>query len=97
MNDAKVELGRWLFHDTRLSGNGTMSCATCHKPESYFTDGLTVGIGAGVGTRHTMTVVGVVADGRYYTINEPPRPAIFLAFSQDAASASYLVISHFTA
>ena len=28
MTAAKVELGRWLFYDTRLSGNQTMSCGT---------------------------------------------------------------------
>jgi cytochrome c peroxidase len=30
MNVAKVSLGRRLFYDTRLSGNETFSCATCH-------------------------------------------------------------------
>ena len=28
----RVRLGRWLFYDTRLSGDGTVSCATCHVP-----------------------------------------------------------------
>jgi cytochrome c peroxidase len=31
MTAAKVELGRYLFYDTRLSANGTQSCATCHE------------------------------------------------------------------
>lgn len=35
-----VALGKRLFHENRLSGNNTRSCATCHKPELYFTDGL---------------------------------------------------------
>ena len=30
LNPDKVELGRLLFHDQRLSGDGTVSCATCH-------------------------------------------------------------------
>ena len=34
---AKVELGRKLFFDRRLSFNGTMSCAMCHVPEQGFT------------------------------------------------------------
>lgn len=46
MTAAKVELGRWLFHDTRLSGNQTMSCATCHIQALAFTDGKTRSIGA---------------------------------------------------
>lgn len=34
---AKIELGRQLFFDRRLSEYGTMSCATCHMPEQDFT------------------------------------------------------------
>ena len=36
----KVALGKALFNDTSLSNDKTMSCATCHKQELYFTDGL---------------------------------------------------------
>lgn len=35
-----VSLGKQLFFDKNLSGSKTMSCATCHQPEKYFTDGL---------------------------------------------------------
>ena len=38
MSDAKVELGRRLFHDIRLSGPGYMACATCHQPDHGFAD-----------------------------------------------------------
>ena len=34
----KVRLGRWLFFDPRLSGDGTISCATCHRPENAFSE-----------------------------------------------------------
>lgn len=37
---ARVALGRQLFFDPRLSGENTMSCATCHLPEKAFGDGL---------------------------------------------------------
>jgi len=40
MTAAKVELGRYLFYDKRLSFNGQQSCASCHKQELAFTDGL---------------------------------------------------------
>jgi cytochrome c peroxidase len=40
MSKAKVELGRFLFYDARLSANGTQSCASCHQQELAFTDGL---------------------------------------------------------
>lgn len=35
----KVELGRKLFYDKRLSASGTISCGSCHQPEMFFTDG----------------------------------------------------------
>ncbi|HLT90715.1 MAG TPA: di-heme enzyme [Woeseiaceae bacterium] len=46
MSAAKVELGRRLFYDTRLSVNGSMACATCHRQELAFTDGRARSIGA---------------------------------------------------
>ena len=36
---AKVELGRRLFYDTRLSRDGTLACASCHLQERAFSDG----------------------------------------------------------
>jgi cytochrome c peroxidase len=38
MSSAKVELGRRLFHETRLSSTGRYACASCHRPELAFTD-----------------------------------------------------------
>ncbi len=40
IGDSLIALGRTLFNDPSLSGNGTKSCAGCHKPGAYFTDGL---------------------------------------------------------
>ena len=40
----KIELGKKLFFDRRLSGDGTMSCATCHNPEQAYTDGLEISL-----------------------------------------------------
>lgn len=40
----KIELGKKLFFDRRLSGDGTMSCATCHNPEQAFTDGQDISL-----------------------------------------------------
>ena len=39
-NAARVELGHKLFFDPRLSGDGNMSCATCHNPALGWSDGL---------------------------------------------------------
>src|SRR5262245_39573430 len=39
MSPSKVELGRYLFYDKRLSVNGEEACASCHQQELAFTDG----------------------------------------------------------
>ncbi|MCA9615410.1 MAG: di-heme enzyme, partial [Myxococcales bacterium] len=61
MSDAKVELGRHLFYDVRLSGNQTQSCASCHFQELAFTDALPVSVGStGQSTlRGAMSLVNV--------------------------------------
>lgn len=61
MSVAKVELGRHLFHDTRLSANGAMSCASCHDQARAFTDGQAVskGVTGEVGTRSAMSLANV--------------------------------------
>ena len=51
MTEEKVELGRHLFYDTRLSGNQTQSCASCHLQELAFTDGRARAVGS-TGERH---------------------------------------------
>lgn len=43
--EARVELGKTLFFDKRLSGDEAMSCATCHDPAKAWTDGLPTAIG----------------------------------------------------
>lgn len=43
---ATVELGRFLFFDKRLSGNGRQACGSCHRPELAFTDGRPTAIGS---------------------------------------------------
>ncbi|WP_028602769.1 methanobactin export MATE transporter MbnM [Ottowia thiooxydans] len=46
MSEAKVELGRHLFHEPRLSVNGTLSCAGCHASNLAFSDNRALGRGA---------------------------------------------------
>jgi cytochrome c peroxidase len=43
---ARIELGRYLFYDRRLSGNGKQSCADCHQQARAFTDGRARAIGS---------------------------------------------------
>ncbi len=61
MTAAKVELGRYLFYDIRLSVNGKISCATCHRQDLAFTDGRATALGTTgqVHTRNTMSLVNV--------------------------------------
>lgn len=56
---AVIELGRRLFFDQRLSGNGQISCASCHIPEKAFSDGKAVaqGIDGRRGTRKTPSIL----------------------------------------
>jgi cytochrome c peroxidase len=46
MSEAKFQLGRALFYDVRLSGNGQQSCASCHEQGKAFTDGRAVATGS---------------------------------------------------
>lgn len=46
LSDEKIALGRQLFYDKRLSGNGTQSCASCHHQDKAFTDGKTLAVGS---------------------------------------------------
>src|SRR3954468_16922940 len=55
----RVRLGRWLFYDTRLSADGTVSCATCHVPEWAFSNRtrFAIGVGGHAGVRKTPSFV----------------------------------------
>ncbi len=67
MSAAKVELGRHLFHDRRLAATGDYACATCHRQELAFTDGLARAVGA-TGERHprsAMSLAGVAYNARF--------------------------------
>ncbi|MGE0363829.1 MAG: MbnH family di-heme enzyme [Vicinamibacterales bacterium] len=59
MSDALVELGRHLFYDTRLSANGTQSCAACHEQARAFTDGKPHSVGS-TGQAHVRSSMSLV-------------------------------------
>jgi len=73
-----VALGKKLFYEKRLSGNNTMSCATCHMPEVSFADSarLSVGIDGLLGNRNSPNIVNVgwmnrlFWDGRAASVEE---------------------------
>ncbi len=41
----QIDLGRYLFFDPALSGDGTLSCASCHQPDKGFSDNLDRSVG----------------------------------------------------
>ncbi len=59
MTKGKVELGKKLYFDPRVSKNGTVSCATCHNPEKGWTDNepTSAGIDGQRGGRNSPTVI----------------------------------------
>ncbi|MEK6302093.1 MAG: cytochrome c peroxidase [Acidobacteriota bacterium] len=78
MSAAKVELGRKLFFDPKLSADATISCATCHDPARAFTDGKRVaeGIRGRIGHRNSPTLLNAMFnasqfwDGRAGSLEE---------------------------
>jgi len=63
----KIRLGRHLFYDTRLSGNRTYACATCHRQELAFTDGRARAVGSTGEThpRSAMSLANVAYNATY--------------------------------
>jgi len=55
----RARLGRWLFYDARISANGSISCASCHRPENAFSEptAVSTGIGGQTGTRKSPTFI----------------------------------------
>ena len=76
----KVELGRKLYFDRRLSTDGTIACASCHDPRHGFADPrgtpTSAGVGGALGTRNAPTVLNAAFlgsqfwDGRAATLEE---------------------------
>ena len=64
----RVDLGRKLFFDTRLSVNGRQSCSTCHQPPSGFSEPKRVSTGAEdePGTRNAMTLVNLAWKNAFF-------------------------------
>ena len=87
----KIELGKILFFDRRLSGDGTMSCATCHIPALGFGDGQAIGLNYPTtrNWRNTQTLINVANqkflfhDGRVSSLEDQALFPIMSAFEMN--------------
>jgi cytochrome c peroxidase len=85
VNSAKADLGKRLFYDARLSGDASISCATCHQPEHGFShpDSLSPGYRGNGHFRNSPTLINTALkttwmhDGRLGTnLNDVTREMI---------------------
>jgi cytochrome c peroxidase len=91
---ARVALGQKLFFDARLSGDGTVACATCHDPARAFTDGrpVAIGIHGRAGQRNAPTVLNALYnkkqfwDGRVDTLEQQAALPITNPFEMGSGS-----------
>jgi cytochrome c peroxidase len=94
LRPASVALGKELFFDPRLSGNGTVACATCHDPDRAFSDGrpVSVGIHGRVGQRNAPTILNALYnkhqfwDGRVTTLEQQAALPITNPFEMGSTS-----------
>jgi cytochrome c peroxidase len=58
---ADAKLGEYIFFEQKLSSTGDVSCATCHRPDRFFSDGLPVSVGAEkrLGTRNAPSLLNL--------------------------------------
>lgn len=61
-----IAFGERLFFDKRLSQRGTVSCANCHQPDNYFTDGKVIALGETIGKRNTPSLHGVAYNDWFF-------------------------------
>lgn len=97
--EAKINLGRMLYYDTRLSKGQDVSCNTCHRLDQYGVDGLPTSVGhRGLrGTRNAPTVynaAGHVAqfwDGRARDVEEQAKGPVLNPIEMGMASDKEVV------
>ena len=94
LTPAVVALGEKLFFDSRLSGDGTVACATCHDPARAFTDGrpVSIGIAGRAGQRNAPAILNALYnktqfwDGRVNTLEQQAALPITNPFEMGSAS-----------
>ena len=66
--ETKVELGKLLFFDTRLSGDASVACSTCHEPDQGwgFSNDISRGYPGTIHWRNSQTVVNAAYYGKLF-------------------------------
>jgi cytochrome c peroxidase len=98
LTKARIELGRKLFYDSRLSRDMTVSCGSCHQQENAFTDGLPIALGIEdrLGLRNTPTLANIgytdrmFMDGGVITLELQSQSPIFTHVEMDFTIAGFL-------
>lgn len=99
LDSAKIELGKKLFFDTRLSLDRASSCATCHSPEKAFADGLprAKGFQGALLRRNSPTVLNAAYntaqfwDGRAATLDEQCKGPLLAPAEMNMLDEKHLV------
>jgi cytochrome c peroxidase len=94
LRPVRVALGQKLFFEPRLSGDGTIACATCHDPARAFSDGrpVSVGIHGRTGQRNAPTILNALYnkhqfwDGRVTTLEQQAALPITNPFEMGSTS-----------
>ena len=95
----KIELGRLLYFEKRLSGDASMSCASCHNPDQGYSDALprTIGFNQKELGRHSPTVLNAAFntaqfwDGRAATLEEQAMGPIMAAGEMNMGSEEQMI------
>jgi cytochrome c peroxidase len=107
MTPEKVELGKLLYFDKRVSKDGTVSCATCHDPKMAWAEHepTSTGIGHQVGQRNSPTVINAAYatsqfwDGRAASLEEqavgPVQNPIEMGHSMEAVVQAFAKIPEY--
>ena len=72
--EERIELGRHLFHDTRLSADNRIACVSCHQPESAMSDHRTksIGIDGQLSRRHSMPLFNLAWKQQFFWDGRAP-------------------------
>jgi cytochrome c peroxidase len=98
LTQARIDLGRKLFYEKRLSRDESISCGSCHRQEKAFTDGIPIALGVEdrIGLRNTPTIANIgytdrmFMDGGVTTLELQSQSPIFTHEEMDFTIAGFL-------